>query len=252
MRKVIIILVLVLVLSAISSFAETLPSTSDAKRHWQIAQMYISEDAPEMAIKELEQLIALENYAPAYLKLAELYVASGKSDLLDKTEELYKDFCHIWPEDSDELKNIIELGKARNNLRQKKFYDSLIGNWHFEGVPLNESHYAMKIYRDFNGYLKVDVPKESFDGDVITAWQTTYFVQWDDAGLYLDHVNSSYGETYGISMIWVDSPKSYLYIQLYVPFEQPLINEGKLAIKYRSKYQRGQWANWENGIFIKD
>ena len=85
----------------------------------------------------------------------------------------------------------------------------------------------------------------------LRIWGWT-FVQWDDAGLYLDHVNSSYGETYGISMIWVDSPKSYLYIQLYVPFEQPLINEGKLAIKYRSKYQRGQWANWENGIFIKD
>ncbi len=246
-----IVILSVCLASVVLSFAET-PATAEGRRHWQIAEMYISEGAPDMAMDELRRLIDAEKYAPAYIKLAELYMASGKSDLKDKAEELSEEFNAQWPDKAEEMRTVIEVGKARDNIRRKKFFDSILGNWHFKGIPLNESFYAMKIYRNSQGGISVDVPKECFDGDFITAWQTTRFIQWDDGGLYLDRVNSSWGETYGIKINDAEGGIAWWHFQIYVPFSQPDIEEGKLKIKHRCKYPNGGWSDWREGVFITD
>lgn len=241
MRYITIFMSMLLCLTA---FAQDVPADPESKRHWDLAQYYLDEDATEYAISELSELIAMDNYAPAYLKLIELCYATGKSKYKDYADSITEDFLCIWPESQNELNDVVGKAKAKDNIRMKKFYDSLIGNWHPEYCSISGSCIAMKIYRH-NNRIVVDVPKSFYE--VVSGWQTTGFIQWEGSdGLYIDRINSSYGETYGI-----DAGGDKWYVQIYIPFEQPGLADGVLRIRHRSLFWK-EWLDWVTLDLIKD
>lgn len=248
MRKLAIVFNMFVCLSVCG---QTIPSDAEAKRHWELVEFYLEEDTPEYAIDELRHVIYYEDFAPAYMKLVELCYATGKTNYIDYAEELVQTFEMLWPERRGEIRDAIAKARAKEKVRMKRFYDSLIGEWHPEKIPLNESYVAMKIYRDSDGKVKVDVPARIFDGDFVTAWQTTSFIQWDgDEGLYLNRVNSTYGETYGVDASGHDY-KSKWEVQIYIPFGQNELTQGRLKIKYRIKLAK-DWLDWSDTVLISD
>ena len=245
MRKLILLLT-VLVVSAISIQAQTAPSNTDAKRAWDIAQMYIEEDSPELAIPELKKVVYHENFAPAYIKLVELCYKIGDVSHVDMAEEYSRGFISLWPDREDEINDIIAMGEARGKLRKKKFYESLIGDWHLPHFPMGEYYVCFKVRRSENSNVYPIVPKQMYDSDWVTEWQDGKFMQWEgDNGVYLYEAQYATYDGYRVKNTASDGEISWHYVYLYIPFDQPSISEGKMKATMSTKISAGNNKSWK-------
>lgn len=231
------------------------PTTADGKRAWNIAQMYIEEKSPELAIDELKKVISEEYFAPAYLKLVELCYQIGGTKYTDMADSYSQEFISQWPARADEMKDLVSLGEAREKLKRKKFYESLIGDWHYGSFSINESIVCMKVRSDEDGRIDILVPKEMWDYDFVTSWQNAHFIQWEgDDGVIL-HENDSSIDGYHMKMKG-EGYTFWYYVYLYIPFEQPEIADGKLKVKVKSEihYGNNQYSrnDWSEATLVKD
>ncbi|MDE6100127.1 MAG: hypothetical protein K2L46_03540 [Paramuribaculum sp.] len=246
MKKLFLILI-VLFVSAISINAQTTPSNADAKRAWGIAQMYIEEESPELAITELKKVVYHENFAPAYLKLVELCYKFGDVKHMDMAEEYSKSFISLWPDRADEIKDIIALGEARSKLRKKKFYESLVGDWRHPNFQMGEWYVCFKIRKNENGNVYAIVPKQMYDYDWVTEWQDGTFMQWEgDNGVYIYEAQYAPYDGYRVKTPTSDGDTHWVYVYLYIPFDQPALSEGKIKATFSTKTSAGNNKSWKS------
>lgn len=229
MRRLLFLFINAIIVSALSVHAQSVPSNADAKRFWNIAQLYIEENSSELAIEELMKVVHNERFAPAYIKIIELCYKLGDEKHVDIAEEYSKDFMLLWPDRTDEMKDIIALGEARIKLRREKFYDSLIGDWHSPSVKMGESYACFKVRRNENGGIYSVIPKEmSFDFDWVLEWQDGKFLRWEGKdGVYIYEAQYATYDGYRVK-IPGESGTYWFYVLLYIPFEQPTLSEGKI------------------------
>lgn len=240
MMKKLFILLTVLFVSALSIHAQTAPSNSDAKRAWDIAQMYIEEDSPELAVTELKKVVYHENFAPAYIKLVELCYKLGDVNHVDMAEKYSQEFISLWPDRAEEIKDIIALGEARDKLRKKKFYESLIGDWHHPNYTMGEWYVCFKVRKNENGNAYAIVPKQMYDYDWVTEWQDGKFMQWEgDNGVYIYEAKYAPYDGYRVKIPTSDGDTHWVYVYLYIPFDQPTLSEGKIKATYSTKTSAG-------------
>lgn len=245
MRKLFLLLT-ALIVSTISIRAQTTPSNADAKRAWNIAQMYIEEEAHELAITELKKVVYNENFAPAYLKLVELCYKLGDVSHVDMAEEYSNEFISLWPGRTDEVKDIIALGEARNKLKKKKFYESLIGDWHPSNIKMGEWYICFKIRKNENGNVYAIVPKQMYDYDWVTEWQDGKFMQWEgDNGVYIYEAQYAPYDGYRVKVPTSEGNTHWVYVYLYIPFDQPSISEGKIKATLSSRTNAANNQSWK-------
>lgn len=245
MRKL-FLLITALIVSSIAIYAQTTPSNADAKRAWNIAQMYIEEESPELAITELKKVVYHENFAPAYIKLVELCYKLGDVKHVDMAEEYSKDFISLWPDREDEINDIIAMGEARGKLRKKKFYESLIGDWHLPILKMGEGYVDLKIRKDENGNVYAIVPKQMYDYDWVNEWQDGKFMQWDgDNGVYIYEAQYAPYDGYRVKVPTSDGNTHWVYVYLYIPFDQPTLSEGKIKATLSTKTSAGNNKYWK-------
>lgn len=242
------LLLTTLFVSALSIRSQTSPSNADAKRAWGIAQMYIEEESPELAIPELKKVVSNENFAPAYLKLVELCYKLGDANHVDMAEEYSKQFISLWPDRADEIKDLIALGEARDKLRKKKFYESLIGDWHYSNFKMGESYVGFKVRKNGNGNVYAIVPKQMYDYDWVTEWQDGKFMQWEgDNGVYIYEAEYAPYDGYRVKVPTSGDGTHWLYVYLFIPFDQPALQEGKIKATLSTKTNSGNNKSWKTG-----
>lgn len=252
-----VILLAMLLVPAMVIHAQTTPTNADAKRSWNIAQMYIEEDSPELAINELKNVVYHENYAPAYLKLVELCYKLGDVKHVEMAEKYSKDFMSLWPARAEEMKDLIALGEARGKLRRKNFYESLIGDWHHENFKMGEWYCEFKVRKNENGNIYVIIPKEMYDYDWITEWQDGKFMQWEgDNGVYLCETRYNTVDGYMVKVPTSEGYPHFVYVSLYIPFDQPTLSEGKIKVSISTKTSFGNNQYYKTQrlehIFVKN
>lgn len=233
-------------MSGLSVYAQTSPSNADAKRAWDIAQMYIEEDSPELAITELKKVIYNESFSPAYIKLVELCYKLGDVKHIDMAEEYSKEFISLWPSRTNEIQDIIALGEARCKLRKKKFYESLIGDWHHPKFKMGEWYVSLKIRKSENGSVYAIVPKQMYDYDWVTEWQDGKFMQWEgDNGVYIYEAVYAPYDGYRVKVPTSDGDTHWVYVYLYIPFDQPTLSDGKIKATFSAKTSAGNNKSWK-------
>lgn len=251
MKRICSVLILLFITSLVPSHcvqAQTTPTNTDAKRAWGIAQIYIEEESPELAIAELKKVIDHENFAPAYIKLIELCYNLGDVNHVDLAEKYAKGFISLWPAREDEIKDIVALGEARGKLRKKKFYESLIGDWHTSNLKVGEWFACFRIRKNENGNIYAIVPQEMWDFDYVTEWQDGKFMQWEgDNGVYI--YEAGYGKTYDGYRVKINTAEGntyWHYVYLYIPFEQPYLSDGKIKATLSTRTSGPNNANFSN------
>lgn len=232
------------------------PKSSEAKRYWNIADMYIEEASPDLAVNELKKVISVEAYAPAYLKLVELCYQIGDTRHLEIAQHYAKEFANEWPSRAEEMNDVTSIGEARQNLKMKKFYDALIGNWHPAKIPIEESVVCMKVRRNENGRIQLSLPKEMWDFDYHTSWQNGHFMQWDGDNGVMAYDDENGYDGYRIKITSSSGSIWWYYVDIYLPFNQPSINDGEITVQGRittkgpnNAYHRGDWREYK---YIKD
>lgn len=214
------------------SAQESQPTNPEAKRAWGIAQMYIEENSPALAISELKKVIYNESFAPAYLKLVELCYQTGNENDRSEAEDYTREFISLWPTRADEIKDIVALCEAKGKLQRKKFRESLIGDWHRANIPMGEDYICFKVRRNGEGDVDVSIPKGMWDWDFINDWQEGLLLKnFDDNGVVL--YETGYGKTYEGYRVKnaTESGTYWVYVYLVIPFNQPELSEGKIKVK---------------------
>lgn len=214
------------------SSQESQPTNPEAKRAWGIAQMYIEESSPALAINELKKVIYNESFAPAYLKLVELCYQTGNENDRSMAEDYTQEFLSLWPERADEIEDIVALCEAKGKLQRKKFRESLIGDWHPTNTSMGEHYICFKVRRNGEGDVDVSIPKGMWDWDFINDWQEGLLLKnFDDNGVVL--YETGYGKTYEGYRVKnaTESGTYWVYVYLVIPFNQPELSEGKIKVK---------------------
>lgn len=213
------------------SSQESQPTNPEAKRAWGIAQMYIEESSPTLAINELKKVIYNESFAPAYLKLVELCYQTGNENDRSMAEDYTQEFLSLWPERADEIEDIVALCEAKGKLQRKKFRESLIGDWHPTNTPMGEHYICFKVRCNGEGDVDVSIPKGMWDWDFINDWQEGLLLKnFDDNGVVL--YETGYGKTYEGYRVKnaTESGTYWVYVYLVIPFNQPELSEGKIKV----------------------
>ena len=251
MRRFLFLFIKAIIVSALSVHAQSIPSNADAKRFWNIAQLYIEENSSELAIEELKKVVHNERFAPAYIKIIELCYKLGDVKHVDIAEEYSKDFMLLWPDRTDEMKEIIALGEARIKLRRENFYDSLIGDWHSPWFRMGESYACFKVRKNENGGFYAVIPKTMMDFGreaewQVAEWQDGKFFLWEGKdGVYIYEAQYATYDGYRVK-IPTENGTFWYYVLLYIPFEQPTLLEGKIKAIMSVKNSGPNNKHWQS------
>lgn len=223
------------------SAQESQPTNPEAKRAWGIAQMYIEENSPALAISELKKVIYNESFAPAYLKLVELCYQSGNENDRSNAEDYTQEFISLWPARADEIKDIVALCEAKGKLQRKKFRESLIGDWHPTYTSMGGHYICFKIRKNGEGDVEVSIPKEMWDMGFVTEWQEGLLLKnFDDNGVVL--YETGYGKTYEGYLVKIPMEGGNIfweYVYLVIPYNQPELSEGRIRVEGKVKTSGG-------------
>lgn len=256
LMKKVIFLLLILFCSASVFSQNELPKSRDAQRSWNIAKMYIEENSDELAVAELEKLLSLEDFAPAYLKLVELCYKVGDAKHTEIAEQYVVNFRSKWPNRKDEINDIVAMGEAREKLREKKFYDALIGDWHPKNNKMGTSRFCLKFRKNDQGSIYAMAPNQMYDYEEVTGWKDCKLDQRSGMkGFFINDLDYN-SDGYNIQANMSGGTRYSEYVYLFIPFDQPEISNGKLkadiySIMYGPNNLKYEY-NWGETELIKD
>lgn len=219
MKNIKSVLVSLLSFYFIESFAQQNSNSTlrgEAKRYWDNAMIYKEEaksfSENELVIDELEKLIAIQEYPDAYLELGKLYGRGYVSSWIERSEECFKRYAELCPENKNLAEEENNRCEAFRNIRKKRFEKKLIGKWS-PNSSYGDIYYCFEI--NSNGTVTVSYEYSSYL-ERVSGWQTINFGYWPQFGKYIFNTNNIHSETFPVRFVDSDGVKiAYVYISFF-------------------------------------
>lgn len=138
--------------------------SQEQKKHWTASKVYEEEKMYFDAALELEKLLAIGIYEPAYIKIIELYNQSNTKDAILSAKYYLDSYVRFYPEVAKKMDDMYVKLEVKRKIWENKFWKKMEGRWainpskfgdnllDFEVKSLGRGKYQLRVleYTDEN------------------------------------------------------------------------------------------------------
>lgn len=103
--------------------------SQEQKKHWTASKMYEEEKMYFEAALELEKLLAIGLYEPAYVKIIELYNQLDTKDAILSAKYYLDGYVEFYPEAAKKMEDMYVKLEVKRKIWENKFWKKMEGRW---------------------------------------------------------------------------------------------------------------------------